>query len=135
MKYWNKARIRRAREQERRREERLYRDAEAEMLRRRTYGKGEPRKNARLMLDALGVERNRRMLARLHRAGAMSVSKLAAPFNITLPSAMAHVETLERAGLITTRKHGRIRLCIYNTRAPKELSEWLATRDPFCLDD
>ena len=130
MKYWNKARIRRKREQEARAERQLIRqEREVERL-RSTYTTGNTRKNATLMLDALGSEVNRRMLARLRERGAMSVTKLSEPFGITLPAAVTRINTLERAGLITTHKQGRIRFCVYNPSRIKELSIHLASPNP-----
>ena len=64
----------------------------------------------------------------------MSVSHIAEPFHIMLPDAMRHVHILERSGLITTEKRGRVRFCVYNPNAPKELSKWLAANRPFDLD-
>lgn len=92
-----------------------------ETIRQQTYTPGDTRKNARLMLDALGLPLRRRMLARLAREGAMSVSKLAEPFRITLPAALSHVRILERAGMVATQKRGRVRMCVYDPRALKEL--------------
>ena len=131
MKYWNKARIRREKKREDRAGERaLRRVKELERL-RITYSAGDTRKNTALMLDVLGSEVNRQMLARLRRRGAMSVTKLAEPFRITLPAAVTRVNALERAGLLTTHKRGRIRFSVYNPAALKELSAHLASRDPF----
>ena len=121
-------------EKKEQREERAWQQHFEEESRKRTYTAGDARKNARLMLDALGSPLHRRMLARLRAGGAMSVSHLAEPFHITLPDAMRHVHILERSGLITTEKRGRIRFCVYNPNAPKELSEWLAANRPFDLD-
>ncbi|MEK7601083.1 MAG: helix-turn-helix domain-containing protein [Patescibacteria group bacterium] len=135
MKYWNKARIAREREREARAKEKmLLRPRESKRL-RTTYTAGNSRKNTALMLDALGSEVNRRMLARLRERGAMSVSKLAEPFRITLPAAVNRVNTLERVGLIKTHKQGRIRFCIYNPSRVKELSVHLASADPFAATD
>ena len=131
MKYWNKARIRRERERAARAGERArQRVKEAERL-RSTYTAGDSRKNTALMLDALGSEVNRKMLARLRERGAMSVTKLSEPFRITLPAAVTRVNALERAGLLTTHKRGRIRFCVYNPSRIKELSAHLASRNPF----
>ncbi|MCR4325190.1 MAG: helix-turn-helix domain-containing protein [Patescibacteria group bacterium] len=133
MKYWNKARVRRTMARGKRRRERMIeREIEVAEL-RRMYAKGYARKNAGLMLHALGIKRQLRMLARLSKEGAMSVSKLAKPFGITLSSALWYVHNLERAGLITTHKRGRIRFCVYNPEAPKELALWLRSRQPFDL--
>ena len=130
MKYWNKARIRRKREREvRAGEQALQRAKEAERV-RSTYAAGDSRKNTALMLDALGSEVNRKMLARLRELGAMSVTKLSEPFRITLPAAVTRINTLERAGLITTHKQGRIRFCVYNPSRIKELSIHLASPNP-----
>lgn len=134
MKYWNKARVRRAQERRERREEHAHTAHLQEEVRKRTYTKGDARKNARLMLEVLGGAIHRRMLARLRKGGAMSITHLSEPFRIMLPDAMRHVRILERSGLITTEKRGRIRFCIYNPSAAKELAVWLASRDPFALD-
>lgn len=130
MKYWNKERIRRVKKRRAHAEERALENAKESERSRRTYTAGDMRKNAPLMLNALGSERNRTMLARLCLRGAMSVSKLTEPFPITLSAAMNHVNALERAGLITTHKRGRIRFCVYKPAALKELSLWLASRAP-----
>src|ERR1700690_3991592 len=131
MKYWNARRTLREKEKRDRREGRAYRRHVEQKTRDRAYAKGDVRKNARLMLDALGKPLHRRMLARLREGGTMSVTHLARPFGILLPDAMRHVHILERSGLITTEKRGRIRFCLYNPQAPRELSAWLATRQPF----
>ena len=130
MKYWNKARLRRRKARQLRAEEKsTWRRREILRL-QGTYESGDIRKNALLMLEALGSEVNRNMLVRLRRRGAMSVSHLAEPFHITLPAAVVRVNTLERAGLITTHKRGRIRFCVYESSALKELATHLASRDP-----
>ncbi|MEK7156708.1 MAG: helix-turn-helix domain-containing protein [Patescibacteria group bacterium] len=134
MKYWDSRRIRREKERREQRAVSAYTKSLEHEARKRVYTKGESRKNARLIFDALGSALHRRMLARLRTGGAMSVSHLAEPFNIMLPDAMRHVHILERAGLIATKKHGRIRFCIYNPAAAKELAAWLGTREPFKLD-
>ena len=94
---------------------------------RRSHAHGKSAKNARLILDALAVPTRRRMLMRLHEGGAMSLSKLAEPFRIALPSALEHVQVLERANLITTHKQGRVRMCVYNPTAFRELCTFLAS--------
>lgn len=134
MKYWNARRIQRQKEQQERRQKLALRRRIESEARKRTYTSGDTRKNTRLMLEALGSAVHRRMLARLQSGGAMSVSHLARPFRIMLPDAMRHVHILERAGLITTKKNGRIRFCIYNPAAVRELVTWLASRHPLDLD-
>lgn len=73
----------------------------------------------------------RRMLERLERGGAMSLSKMADPYGITLPAALKHARILEDAGLITTHKQGRVRICVLDRRAFKEFSGYLAAQAAF----
>ncbi|HEX5683432.1 MAG TPA: metalloregulator ArsR/SmtB family transcription factor [Ideonella sp.] len=58
--------------------------------------------------------------------GPASVSALAAPFTMALPSFMKHLSVLERSGVIRSQKVGRVRTC---ELVPKTLSlahSWLA---------
>lgn len=134
MKYWNPKRIKRRQRTERRGQERDYERHLDRERRDRTYAEGDPRKNTRLMLEALGSARHRRMLEHLRKGGAMSVSHLVRPFGIPLSNAMAHVHALEQSGFITTHKRGRIRFCVYNPDAARELSAWLGGNRPFDVD-
>ncbi|MBX3143402.1 MAG: helix-turn-helix transcriptional regulator, partial [Trueperaceae bacterium] len=52
----------------------------------------------------------RAVIARLGR-GSASVTDLAKPFEMALPSFMKHIRQLEDSGLIRTRKQGRVRTC------------------------
>ena len=127
MKYWDTRRVKRVRARERAREmARAKRHAMAHE-RERSYSAGVTAKNASLMLEALGNVDRRRMVGRLQRGGAMSLSKLAAPFRLKLPTAHAHIKLLERSGIISTHKRGRIRMCVYNPPALKELARVLAS--------
>jgi len=128
-KCWTPTRIRRLNESRVRASERAATKAAALRERERSYTPGALRKNADLMLDALGLPLRRKMVARLKRGGAMSVSKLVEPFRITLPSALEQVRVLERSGIITTHKHGRVRLCVYQSHALKELAHELTLRE------
>lgn len=105
----------------------LQRDAERRR-KARTYEKGNAKKNAGLMLAALGSPVRRMLLWRLRSEGAMSLSKLGRPYKFKLPHLQKHVAVLESAGLITTKKTGRIRICIYNRAAAEELASWLLAR-------
>ena len=106
-------------------EKRAAEKAKAFREQQRTYTRGDSQKNANLMLDALGLPLRRQMVARLRVGGAMSLSKLVEPFRITLPTALAHLRALERAGIVTTHKQGRVRICVYNRHALEELAVWL----------
>jgi len=43
--------------------------------------------------------------------GPASISELAKPFDMALPSFMKHIHFLENSGWILTRKEGRVRTC------------------------
>ena len=124
-KYWNPRRLQRIRERKIKAEKSAADKAETLREQQRTYTRGDSQKNANLMLDALGLPLRRNMVARLQDCGAMSLSKLVEPFRITLPSALVHLHILERAGIVSTHKKGRIRICVYNRHALKELAAWL----------
>lgn len=125
MKYWNPRRIARERERAKQKQERIRESLKKEREAKRRYTPGKSARNARLMLDALGNVARRHMLMRLHQEGELSLSVLVAPLDITLPSALQHLDMLERANLVTTRKEGRLRVCTYNPAAGEELCRFL----------
>jgi DNA-binding transcriptional ArsR family regulator len=57
---------------------------------------------------ALSDPTRRQVLARLSRSPA-SVSDLAEPFDMALPSFIQHLQVLERSGLVRSNKRGRVR--------------------------
>lgn len=59
---------------------------------------------------ALADPTRRAILARL-ALGETSVSKLAAPFEMSLPAVSKHLKVLERAGLITRGRDAQMRPC------------------------
>ncbi|HVS76454.1 MAG TPA: metalloregulator ArsR/SmtB family transcription factor, partial [Steroidobacteraceae bacterium] len=59
------------------------------------------------LFSALGDPTRRAIVARLARDDALSVSELAAPFEIKLPAVMKHLDILEDVGLIRRAKQGR----------------------------
>ncbi|WP_179401462.1 ArsR/SmtB family transcription factor [Burkholderia guangdongensis] len=58
--------------------------------------------------------------------GAQTVSALAAPFDMALPSFMKHLTVLERSGLIVTHKVGRTRTCELRPDRLSEAEQWIA---------
>lgn len=82
----------------------------------------EPRLDA--LFQALADPTRRALLARLAR-GPASVSDLAQPFDMALPSLMGHLRKLEDAGLIETRKDGRVRTCAIVPEALAPVRGWL----------
>ncbi|MDB5984817.1 MAG: transcriptional regulator [Pseudomonas sp.] len=58
--------------------------------------------------------------------GSQTVSALAAPFDMALPSFMKHLAVLERSGLIRTCKVGRTRTCELIPARLSQVEQWLA---------
>ncbi|HJQ65861.1 MAG TPA: helix-turn-helix domain-containing protein [Gemmatimonadales bacterium] len=73
---------------------------------------------------ALSDATRRGVLEQLGRSDA-SISDLAGRFRMTLTGMKKHVGILERAGLVTTKKVGRVRTCTLGKRRFEEESAWL----------
>ena len=73
---------------------------------------------------ALSDATRRGVLEQLGRADA-SITDLAAKFHMTLTGMKKHVGVLERAGLVTTEKVGRVRTCKIGLRALEEEATWI----------
>jgi DNA-binding transcriptional ArsR family regulator len=73
---------------------------------------------------ALSDPTRRAILARL-ALGETSVSKLAEPFDMSLPAISKHLKVLERAGLITRGRDAQMRPCRIDVSALKEADDWL----------
>ena len=73
---------------------------------------------------ALSDATRRGVLEQLGRADA-SITDLAEKFHITLTGMKKHVSVLERAGLVTTEKVGRVRTCRLGLRAREEEAAWI----------
>ena len=58
--------------------------------------------------------------------GAASVSTLAEPFGMAGPSFLKHLRVLESAGLIRTRKRGRVRTARLEADALRWVEGWVA---------
>ena len=73
---------------------------------------------------ALSDATRRGVLEQLGRADA-SITALATRFHMTLTGMKKHVGVLERAGLVTTEKAGRVRTCRLGVRALEEEAAWI----------
>jgi DNA-binding transcriptional ArsR family regulator len=62
------------------------------------------------VFGALSDPTRRAIVERL-TAGEATVGELAAPFDISLPAISKHLRVLERAGLLTRHRDGRLRRC------------------------
>lgn len=73
---------------------------------------------------ALSDPTRRAVIGRLSR-GPASISELAAPFDMALPSFMKHIHQLEQSGWIATEKLGRVRTCRLETATFSAAQAWL----------
>ena len=73
---------------------------------------------------ALSDATRRGVLEQLGRADA-SITDLAEKFHMTLTGMKKHVGVLERAGLVTTEKVGRVRTCKLGPRQLDEETAWI----------
>lgn len=76
------------------------------------------------LFQALADPTRRDMLSRL-MDGPKTVSELAEPFGVALPTVLAHLAKLERSGLIATEKQGRTRICRANPVALTPARRWI----------
>lgn len=74
---------------------------------------------------ALSDPTRRDVLERLCRAPA-SVSELAAPYGMALPSFIEHLRVLEASRLVRSQKAGRVRTYRVSPRGLKVAEDWLA---------
>lgn len=76
------------------------------------------------IFQALADPTRRAVLGRLSK-GPASVSDLAKPFEMALPSFMKHIRFLEGSGLIRTHKEGRVRTCEIERKRLAAVEGWL----------
>jgi len=69
----------------------------------------------------------RRTILELVSAGPASISELARPFGIALPTVLEHVRILEETRLLTTEKVGRVRECMLGPERLDEARQWIET--------
>jgi DNA-binding transcriptional ArsR family regulator len=79
------------------------------------------------LFHGLADPTRRAMVARL-AVGPASVSELARPFAMSLPSVVQHLQVLESCGLVQTEKAGRVRTCRMSPQALSTAERWLTDR-------
>ena len=79
---------------------------------------------------ALADPARRAVVAQLAR-GEASISSLAAEHEMSLPGFLKHIRVLEEAGLVSTRKEGRVRTCRLEAGALADAEDWLARHRMF----
>lgn len=81
--------------------------------------------NVDQVFRALADPTRRNVLERLSRAPA-SVSELAEPFDMALPSFLQHLRILEDSGLVRSSKTGRVRTYKLAPKQLKAAEDWLS---------
>ncbi|HKJ60590.1 MAG TPA: metalloregulator ArsR/SmtB family transcription factor [Hyphomicrobiales bacterium] len=77
------------------------------------------------VFHALADPTRRAVLQRLGK-GPATVSELARPFDMALPSFLQHLRVLEAGGLIRSKKAGRVRTCEIDMTPLTRAENWLA---------
>ncbi|HXX04619.1 MAG TPA: metalloregulator ArsR/SmtB family transcription factor [Xanthobacteraceae bacterium] len=80
---------------------------------------------------ALADPTRRALVARLAEEPDLSVSTLAAPFAVSLPAIMKHLDVLSDAGLVARRKSGRTVTCRLNAEPMLSARDWLERYERF----
>ena len=76
------------------------------------------------VFDALSNSTRRKVLERLS-GGPATVSELAAPFDMKLPSFVQHLSVLEQSRLVKSKKRGRVRTYEIAPERLKVAENWL----------
>ena len=79
------------------------------------------------VFHALSNSTRRQVLERLS-VGPATVSELAAPFHMQLPSFMQHLSLLEQSRLVRSKKRGRVRTYEIQSERFKVIEDWLSAR-------
>jgi DNA-binding transcriptional ArsR family regulator len=74
---------------------------------------------------ALADSKRRAIVARLTR-GSATVSELAAPLGVSLPTVLQHLDVLQRGGLVRSEKIGRVRTCRLEPGPMRAVEHWIA---------
>jgi DNA-binding transcriptional ArsR family regulator len=80
--------------------------------------------NLNHIFHALADPTRRAVIERL-RQGPATVTELAQPFKMALPSFVQHLKVLEVSGLVSTKKTGRVRTCEISPQQMKSAERWL----------
>jgi DNA-binding transcriptional ArsR family regulator len=71
---------------------------------------------------------SRRVIVEQQSRGPASVSELARPLTMSLPSVVQHLQVLESSGLIRTEKVGRVRTCHLQLKRLDTADNWIRAR-------
>lgn len=71
-------------------------------------------------------DRTRRAIVSRLLEGDCTVSELADPFQMSLAAVSKHLTILNRAGIVTQRREGRVKWCRLEVDALREAAVWMA---------
>jgi DNA-binding transcriptional ArsR family regulator len=74
---------------------------------------------------ALADPSRRAIVARLSK-GSASVSELASPLSMSLPAVVQHIDVLQKSGLVSSEKVGRVRTCRLEPESMRSVECWIA---------
>lgn len=74
--------------------------------------------------QALADPTRRSIVVRLTE-GPASVSELAAPLRMSLPAVVQHLDVLQRCGLVSSKKAGRVRTCRLEPAPMRSVERWI----------
>ena len=94
------------------------------MVRSRALPVADPQQLDRAF-HALADNNRREIVTRLTR-GTATVSELAAPLEVSLPTVLQHLDVLQRSGLVRSEKVGRVRTCRLEPGPIRVLEQWIA---------
>ena len=77
------------------------------------------------VFHALANPTRRAIVHRLGKGDA-TVTELAEPFNMALPSFLKHLRVLERCGLVQSEKEGRVRTCQLDGARLSAADDWIS---------
>lgn len=77
-----------------------------------------------LTFAAISDPTRRRILSQLAE-GEAAIMDLASPHSMSLPAISKHIRVLEKAGLLTRTKKGRVNYCYLNAQPLKDAGKWL----------
>ena len=80
------------------------------------------------LFQALSDPTRRAVVERLGR-GPAATTELARPFDMALPSFLQHLDVLEKAGIVSSQKQGRVRTFRLVPGALAQVEAWAAERE------
>jgi DNA-binding transcriptional ArsR family regulator len=76
--------------------------------------------------SAIADPTRRTLLLRLATVGQSNVTELVAPLSISQPAVSKHLRILREAGLVRSRKEGRLRLYAIDAANLRQVYDWVA---------